>query len=250
MGWDIVRHSFSMLFRNIGNALRISLGPILLAVLASVAIVGILQISPARIAWELSTNSISGNTGLAVLLLFLLYVFVSAWIAVAWHRFILLEDYPGLLPGISGRPIMPYIGKTMLLGLVMILAMIPALIVIGLLSSVFDPTSGLFSIIGIGLMLYFSYMWLRFGLVLPATAVARPMGVAEAWRATAPHANAILGTGALLIVINTGASVVSSAMPQTVALVLDLVVSWITLMIGTSVLTTLYGVIVERRTLG
>lgn len=250
MGWDIVRHSFSMLFRNIGNALRISIGPILLALVASVAIVGILQISPARIAWELSTNSISGNTGLAILLLLLLYIFVSAWIAVAWHRFILLEDYPGLLPAVSGRPIMPYIGKTLLLGLVMMLALIPALLVIGLLSAVFDPTSGLFSIIGIGLMLYFSYMWLRFGLVLPATAVGRPMGVTEAWRATAPHANAILGTGALLIVINAGASVVSAVMPQTVALVLDLVVSWITLMIGTSVLTTLYGVIVERRTLG
>jgi hypothetical protein len=250
MGWDIVRHSFSMLFRNIGNALRISIGPIILALVASVAIVGILQISPARIAWELSTNSISGNTGLAVLLLLLLYIFVSAWIAVAWHRFILLEDYPGLLPAVSGRPIMPYIGKTLMLGLVMMLALIPALLVIGLLSAVFDPTSGLFSIIGIGLMLYFSYMWLRFGLVLPATAVGRPMGVTESWRATAPHANAILGTGALLIVINTGASVVSSVMPQTIALVLDLIVSWITLMIGTSVLTTLYGVIVERRTLG
>jgi hypothetical protein len=250
MGWDIVRHSFSMLFRNIGNALRISIGPILLALVVSVAIVGILQINPARIAWELSTNSISGNTGLAILLLLLLYIFVSAWIAVAWHRFILLEDYPGLLPAVSGRPIMPYIGKTLLLGLVMMLALIPALLVIGLLSAVFDPTSGLFSIIGIGLMLYFSYMWLRFGLVLPATAVGRPMGVTEAWRATAPHANAILGTGALLIVINAGASVVSAVMPQTVALVLDLVVSWITLMIGTSVLTTLYGVIVERRTLG
>lgn len=250
MGWDIVRHSFSMLFRNIGNALRISLGPILLALLVSVAIIAILQISPARIAWELGTNAISANTGFAILLLLLLYIFVSAWIAVSWHRFILLEEYPGLLPGVSGRPILPYIGKTMLLGLVMILAMIPALIVIGLLSAIFDPTSGLFSIIGIGLMLYFSYMWLRFGLVLPATAVARPMGVTEAWRATGPHANAILGTGALLIVINTGASVVSSVMPQVVAVVLDLVVSWVTLMIGTSVLTTLYGVIVERRTLG
>ncbi len=250
MGWDIVRHSFSMLFRNFGNALRISIGPILLALVASVAIVGILQISPARIAWELSTNSISSNTGLAVLLLLLLYVFVSAWIAVAWHRFILLEDYPGLLPAVSGRPILPYIGKTLLLGLVMMLALIPALLVIGLLSAIFDPTSGLFSIVGIGLMLYFSYMWLRFGLVLPATAVGRPMGVTEAWRATAPHANAVLGTGALLIVINSGASVVSAVIPQTIALVLDLAVSWITLMIGTSVLTTLYGVIVERRTLG
>jgi hypothetical protein len=250
MGWDIVRHSFSMLFRNFGNALRISLGPLLIAILASVVIVTVLQVSAARVVWDLSRGTMSPDIALATLLFVIVYVFVSAWIAVAWHRFILLEEYPGLLPALAGRPVLPYLGKTMLLGLVMIIAMIPAFVVIGLLSGILGPTSGLFSIVGIGLALYVSYVWLRIGLVLPATAVARPMGIGEAWRSTGPYANAILGTGAILILINSGVSIVGTILPGSLALVLDLAVSWVIVMVSTSVLTTLYGVIVERRTLG
>jgi hypothetical protein len=250
MGWEIVKHSFAMLWRNLGNALRISLGPLAVAILLSVAIIGVLQVSAARVAFEFASGTMSPNVGFAVLLLAFLYVVVSAWIAVSWHRFILLEEYPGLLPALAGRPVLPYVGKTFLLGLVMILVMIPAIIVIALLSGLFGPTSGLFSILGVGLALYFSYMWLRLGLVLPATAVARPMGITDSWRSTAPYANAILGTGALLILLNTGVSLVSSILPAALTLVLDVIVSWVTVMVGTSVLTTLYGVIVERRTLG
>jgi hypothetical protein len=246
MGWDIVKHSFAMLWRNLGNALRISLGPLAVAVLLSLAIITVLQVSAARLAFELASGAISTNVAFAVLLLAFLYVVVSAWIAVSWHRFILLEEYPGLLPAFAGSPVLPYVGKTLLLGLALMAAMIPAVIVIALLSGVFGPTSGLLSVVGIGLALYFSYMWLRLGLVLPATAVGRPMGIGDSWRSTAPHANAILGTGALLILLNTGVSLVSSILPATLVLGLDVIVSWVTVMVGTSVLTTLYGVIVER----
>lgn len=250
MGWDIVRHSFAMLFRNLGNAVRVSFGPILLSLLAAFAIVTLLDISAARIVFEAAQGEMSPNVAIAVLLMIVVFLFVSAWIAVAWHRFILLEEYPGLLPPLAGRPVWPYVGKTILLGLVMIVAMIPALIVTSLLSGLFGGSAAILSVLGIGLALYFSYMWLRLGLVLPATALGRPMGFAEAWRSTGGHANAILGTGALLIVINSGVALVSSIMPTAVSLLLDLVSSWITVMVGTSVLTTLYGVIVERRTLG
>jgi hypothetical protein len=246
MGWEIVRHSFSMLFRNLGSALRISLGPIAVAILVSVTFIGVLQVSAAQLVWELSEGTLTPAVSFTILLLALVYVFVSAWIAVSWHRFILLEEYPGLLPALSGRPVLPYVGKTFLLGFVMILAIIPAMLIVGLLTNIF----GILSILGIGLALYVSYIWLRIGLVLPATAVGHAMGIAEAWRATAPHANAILGTSALLILLNTGASIMSGILPATLSLILDIVASWITLMIGTSVLTTLYGVIVERRSLG
>jgi hypothetical protein len=249
MGWEIVRHSFAMLFRNLGNAARVSFGPILLAVLVVFLIATLLDVSAARIVFDTARGTMSPGVALAVLLIAVVFLFVSAWIAVSWHRFILLEDYPGLLPALAGRPVWPYLGKTILLGLLMIVAMIPALIVTSLLSGLFGGSPAIFSILGIGLALYFSYIWLRLGLVLPATALGRPMGFTEAWRSTAPHANAILGTGALLIVINSGVALVSTLMPAAISLLLDLVSSWITVMVGTSVLTTLYGVIVERRSL-
>jgi hypothetical protein len=250
MGWEIVKHSFTMLFRNLGNAMRVSLGPIALALVVAFAIISLLQVSAARVVYDVSRGEMSSNVAFAVILLTLVFFFVSAWIAVSWHRFILLEEYPGILPALSGRPVWPYVGKTLLLALVMMAAMIPALIVTSLLTGLFGATPGIFSIVGIGLALYFSYMWLRLGLVLPATALSRPMGFGEAWRSTGPYANAILGTGALLILINSGVALISSLMPSLLSALLDLVSSWITVMIGTSVLTTLYGVIVERRTLG
>lgn len=247
MGWDIVRHSFAMLFRNLPNALRISLGPLAIALLGAALVISSLGVSAAQIAFDMARGTLSPQVALAVILLTALFVVVSAWIAVSWHRFILLEEYPGLLPALAGRPIGAYLGRTVILALVMIVAMVPALVILGLLTALFGP--GLLSILGIGLALYFSFVWLRVGLVLPATAVGKPLGVGESWRVTAPHANAILGAGALMIVLNTGIGLVSALLPLSLSLVLDVIVSWITLMIGTSLLTTLYGVIVEERRL-
>jgi len=247
MGWDIVRHSFAMLFRNLPNALRISLGPLAIALLGAALVISSLGVSAAQIAFDMARGTLSPQVALAVILLTALFVVVSAWIAVSWHRFILLEEYPGLLPALAGRPIGAYLGRTVILALVMIVAMLPALVILGLLTALFGP--GLLSILGIGLALYFSFVWLRVGLVLPATAVGKPLGVGESWRVTAPHANAILGAGALMIVLNSGIGLVSALLPLSLSLVLDVIVSWITLMIGTSLLTTLYGVIVEERRL-
>jgi len=249
MGWDIVRHSFAMLFRNLGNALRISVGPILIALVVGFLILGVFGSNLDALPQDIEQGQLPPEIAFAVLLILLLFIFVSAWIAVAWHRFILLEDYPGLLPPLAGRPVWSYIGKTILLSLVLTLVMLPAGFVMGLIMAVLqDAGTGLLPTFILGLALYASYMWLRFGIVLPATAVSRPMGFGEAWRATAPYATAILGTCVILILINTGVSLVSAILPQPLAGLLSLATSWITIMLGISILTTLYGVIVERRT--
>ena len=50
----------------------------------------------------------------------------------------------------------------------------------------------------------------------------------------------------------TGISTALGALPLglTVALVINMALNWVTLMLGISVLTTLYGHLVERRPLG
>jgi hypothetical protein len=251
MGWEIVRHSFAMLYRNLGNALRISVGPILIALVAAFLILGVFGSGVDALTEDIEQDKLPPGLALAVLLNLFLFLFVSAWIAVAWHRFILLEDYPGLLPPLAGRPVWSYLGKTFLLGLVVALMTIPAGFVLGLIMAILQEAgTGLLSTLILGLALYVSYMWLRFGIVLPATAVSRPMGITEAWRATAPYATPILGSSVILILINTGISLVGAILPAPLAGLLSLATSWITLMLGISILTTLYGVIVERRTLG
>ena len=58
-------------------------------------------------------------------------MFVTSWVAVAWHRFILLEEPAGLLPGISGRPIWSYLRKSIMLGLLIVLIAIPVMFIFG-----------------------------------------------------------------------------------------------------------------------
>ena len=251
MGWEIVRHSFAMLYRNLGNALRISVGPLLIALVAAFLILGVFGSGVDTLTEEIEPDKLPPGLALAALLIMLLFLFVSAWIAVAWHRFILLEDYPGLLPPLAGRPVWRYLGKTILLGLVLALVAFPAGFVMGVIMAILQNAGpDLFSIFSLGLALYVSYMWLRFGIVLPATAVSRPMGITEAWRATAPYATAILGTCVIFVLINTGISLVGAILPVSLAVLLTVAANWVMLMVGISILTTLYGVIVERRTLG
>ncbi len=250
MGWEIVRHSFAMLFRNLGNALRISVGPMLIGVVAVYVVVGAVGVSSNNIALAVENGEMPPAVGIALLLVFLIMMFIYAWIAVAWHRYILLEDYPGILPSISGRPVWQYIGKIILLFLVVVLSMIPAMIVFGVLSvTVARVTPGLVSFLGIGLTFYIAFMLTRFGVVLPATAVSRPMGFIQAWRATGPYVTVILGTTVIVMLINGVISSVGSLFPWPLAVITSLAANWISIMLGISILTTLYGVIVERRTL-
>jgi hypothetical protein len=50
--------------------------------------------------------------------------------------------------------------------------------------------------------------------------------------------------------LNVGVAVITGAIFQgPVGVFVDIIVNWTTLMVGTSILTTLYGVVVEKRTL-
>ncbi len=102
MAWKIVLHAFRMIFANIGDALKVSVGPMLIfvvlaLVLGSVANVSFTSIDPIQ---SVETAS-AGALFVSVLILCAAAIFIFAWIAVAWHRFILLEEYPGVLPALA-----------------------------------------------------------------------------------------------------------------------------------------------------
>jgi hypothetical protein len=265
MGWKIVRHSFVLLFRNLGDALRISVGPYLVALLLMLAIGAAVGVPPAMVFGvganpQDAAGLISGaGVALFVVATWVILLAVSAWVAVSWHRFVLLEEYPGLLPAWSGRPILPYVLRTLLLIVILVLAMIPLSFVIGLLAFPIvgsaDPESSRFAA-GILLIALVSsaiiyWLWMRLALILPATAVERDMSLGESWRATAPAAGAILVAIVILAGVSIGASFVLDRLfpGGLVGGVLGLIVTWISLMVGISVMTTLYGHLIERRPL-
>lgn len=261
MGGKIVVHSFRLLFTNLGNALKVSVGPYLIGVVACLAVLGAAGVPFLAIAegsFDPTVQNVSGGTFLASMLVCLLILlFVSGWVAVAWHRYVLLEEYPGLLPGMAGRPVWPYVGRAMLLTVVLLLLSIPLGMVMALAVQPMADGAGddgalaVVVILGIVFGTILSYVWMRLGLILPAVAVGRPIPMGESWRLTASLSGAIFVAVLIIMALNVGASAVLGLVlgDGTVSAILSIIVDWVSIMVGISVLTTLYGVIVERRAL-
>jgi hypothetical protein len=96
-----------------------------------------------------------------------------------------------------------------------------------------------------------TWLWFRMALVLPASAVGRPIGVADSWRATRRADGAIFLMGGALIVLSWGLRLVFPAqfVAPWVALLAAGAIHGLTVMLGISVLTTLHGHLVEGRPL-
>lgn len=257
MGWNIVKHAFGIVFGNLGSALRVTVGPIILAAIVIFAIASVFGVVvPGMSTMDPSVMMGSrGNGFIAVVVFIVIFVFLFAWIAVSWHRFVLLEEYPGLLPAISGRPIAAYAVKSLLLGLLLVALAIPFGIVMGMAMM---PMGGGSGAIGVGIILsliagtVLSYFWFRIAVILPGIALGKPMTISEGWAATAALKGAIFNVAMILVGLNVILSVllipISAGMPL-IAEAINLVGSWVTLMIGASILTTLYGHLVEGRDL-
>ena len=102
---------------------------------------------------------------------------------------------------------------------------------------------------GVATMLY---IFFRFSPALPASALGKPLGLSAAWRTMAGKG----GTLVMLTIVSALFSVAIIFVPAQVfgpgsiiGLVIGLIAQWINLMVGISVITTLYGHYVERRAL-
>lgn len=250
MAWSVVRHALTMVFGNFGNALRVSLGPFLIG--AGVAFL---------FASLLLPSASAGLGFLVVLLVILMFLSVFAWIAVSWHRFVLLEEYPGLIPVLSDRPILGYMGKSLWISLVIAVPMVLILALFGgalglgsnvsvdLLNPMTGQTTGRI-ILNVVFGVLFSYIWFRLALGLPGKAIGKTLGLAESWIESSPASKAIFGTVLIVNLLNFAANMFVVLMGDNViGLLLGLFVAWTTLMVGVSLLTTFYGHLVEGRDL-
>lgn len=243
-----------MIFNNFGQALRASVGPYVLLIAVS-ALIGAVAFSgntnlPAVLSGVVPPEALTGNflqlfAGLFAIIV--VVIFVSAWVAVSWHRFILLEEYSGILPALSGRPIWSYVGRTLLCILV-----ITVLAACGLLLLSLVPGVVLGVIFALILMAFLSVVWFRIGVSLPAVAVGKPVGMGDAWRATGKLADTIIKVVLLLFVIGMIAGAATTGLYNInvyLGYAVDIFVQWVTLMVGISILTTLYGHVIEGRPL-
>ena len=54
-----------------------------------------------------------------------------AWATVAWHRYVLAEEFGGVAPQFSVGRVLGYVGRTILIFLLLMLAAIPIMFVVG-----------------------------------------------------------------------------------------------------------------------
>lgn len=249
MGFRIFAHAIALVFNNLGPALRISaLLYFVPAVLAQVAIVTIvMQSADPQATLRVTTIAFSIVAAAAAL-----------WIAVAWHRYVLLDEAPGAaLPVFHGDRVLAYFGNTLLVGLIAFAIALVTFLPLGLLMAGFARGGAVASyaallvpLISIFVIAVFMY---RFTLILPASAVGKPIKLSEAWAATRGANGAIFVIAFLssLCVVVLSLPVVWLAQSGIwwVAAIWEILVGWIQLIVGVSIVTTLYGHYIEKRPL-
>ena len=251
--WRIFRHSVRQVTGNLPTALRVSLVPMAVQVAVLVAMMAVI------VAFSPMIESSGPDLGL--ILGFLAGVVVVAitalWIAVAWHRFILMGEAPrGWIPAFHGARLWAYflrsLGQALVTGLV---AVILGMVVGFVVDLLFPTDEGVVKLTAIVLLVFLPVLTLglRLWAGLPGAAIDGGQGFGAGWDATEGATGTLLALTGIGILAQLGLSLVGSALDYANLWILSaawqLVVSWLVTMVGVSVLTTLYGHYVEGRPL-
>lgn len=247
MGFQIFLHSVRMVFGNFKEVLRISLVPVLIAAVMLTAAFLLIE-DQIGAPYDLSAGP-AATSGVVPFLIAALFGggFVSLWIIVNWHRFILLEEFPkGWVPRVHFGRILSYLGHSLQIGLIFLAGMIPILLIGALLGGL-SPIIALFFGICAALILW------RIIIILPAAAIGHPMKIRHAWEATAGHWGTITALFFISILFQTVIQLIFAGlqylMPVVGTFLILLPSVFILPLINVSILTTMYGVFVEGRSL-
>lgn len=235
-----------MIFGDLGSALKISLPVIAMIIL------GLLLTPTTREAVATGAEPLSPVPWIA---LQLLGGFATLWVAVAWHRYVLLAEYPAsVLPRFHGGRVLAYFGWSLVLGVVLFAlpgAVIALLAWAATGGAIEEPSAAVVLPIVLA-ALVLVWVSMRLSLVLPAAAIGERLGLRDSWQATRPIALGIIGLFALTIgfamLLMVGVMVLYYTLPMT-GQIAAAIVQWIMMLLQLSILTTLYGVYVERRSL-
>lgn len=262
-GYQLLRHVVQQVFGNIVPAARLTL------LLFLAPFIGLLILTGGTGFATFTTGS-GGGAGTLVmggLILVVVSVLAYCWAAVGWHRYVLLEETGnGVLPVWRWDRVKSYLGRAIIVGLVVIAATIAASLVMGILVGV-TQSFAIALFFGIGLVFGLSWLATRIGLVLPAAAVGERMTISESWQATHPVSGHILlplivialvtgllGQVIILLFGQTTTVEMFGTMQEQVTLnvvgqLLNAGVSWLQILVNLALMTTLYGNLVEGRAL-
>ncbi len=253
LGWQIFVHSVRMVFGNLKQVLQITVGPALIATIVIVGLFVALGIPLEALdenAGDLPPGVSAGSVFVFVFVLLAVIFITMFWIAVSWHRFILMEEYPtGIFPTFRFDRILAYFGRILMLGILMMIAYIPMLLVFAVLGE------GL-AVLSVILMIVYSIFlvicFYRLSIILPAAAIGSPISLSDAWNNTTGVGGAILLLLLVAFLFQVLVQLVFMALAFIPILGVLLSVFFGTLvlpMINVSIFTTMYGVFIEKRKL-
>ncbi len=241
MGWQIFTHSVRLVWANLGVALRISA---LLYIISA-----FFQVWAQVSGFGTMENGVPNTEGAGIQLIgTVVSVITSLWIAVAWHRYILLEEVPdGLLPNWNGGRMAAYFGRSILIGLAMAAVIIVASLPIAL--GLQGPLGAAIFSIGV---IFAVFLFYRLCAIMPSAAVGEPLTMSEAWQAT----QATTGTIAVIILCMFGGivvlllpAIVLASISVFLGVAYMIAAQWFITMFGISLFTTFYGYFIEKREL-
>jgi hypothetical protein len=185
----------------------------------------------------------------------LLVLFVNSSFAVHWHRYILLDEVPGMFDTfrIDGK-VWRYFGNSLLIMLALIVPSIAIAIPFVFISAVFAPQLAALGS-AIGVIIVVSVGFLRLGLKLPAIALGIiDYRFIDAWRASAGNSARVaaiflitLSVALMVAAIIAALSLSGSFIGVVLGFLLQLAINWFLTFFMITLLTSLYGFFVQNR---
>lgn len=250
-GWQIFLHSLRQVSNNLDGALRVS--ALLYVVQALVGLVlfrGFSVLGGSGSQQSMRDMMMGGNFPWISMVVFLLVAVVcNLWIAVGWHRYVLTNEKPTLLPTFRGDRIWAYFLRGFVIGLILI----PVAFVVGLLVGVVAAT-GMGPLTAVAAVLFGVPVWivgLRMSVSLPGVALGSETGIGDAWNATKDDWGTFVALAVILAILSFGLGLIGTLIFGSIGLGIlwDFAFGWVQLMVGVSILTTLYGHYIEKRQL-
>ncbi len=248
-GWSFFLHSVKLVFRNLQEALQIGLVPSVIMAFLIALIFSQSGLSMGQISGDAAVDLVESQAEIRPGWLFLgglVWGLITLWIFVAWHRFVLLEEYPkGWVPPLHFDRMLGYFGRGFMI--------IVLIAVIGLAASLISALLGpLGVVVMIAVWIFLIVLFYRLSVVLPAVAIGRPMSFGDAWRATEGSTGAILLLVVIMAIVQLGLQVVfgvAISILPILGIAVQVIVTLIFSLINVSILTTLYGHYIEGRAL-
>lgn len=249
MGVSLFLHSVRLVLGDWRNALKIT-GLLYLIYAVPALLFALLFPTPVQPEQAMAALGSGGFLGIVTAIL---AIVAFVWVAVAWHRYVLLDEVPaGQFPEFNSNRLLSYGGYSLLIGLIgfalsFIVSAVVGIVAIPLLSMVGVFITGLLALAAVLIVGY------RLAPILPSIAIGKPITLRQAWEAT-NSANvpiivlAVLSAVAALV-IDIPAFILAMAGPigGFLAVLWTLATGWVKMIVGVSILTTLYGHYVEGR---